>query len=138
MALANADLIFLDPDNGLEVASQPRGRKDSSKYVFWDEVESLWKQGTSLLLFQHFARENREDHTARLAAELSRRAPGTEISALTSSNVLFLLACNLSTKCRRPVPFASYGTAGARRFVRRSAQTYQRLFLLALKGLFVG
>ena len=29
-----ADLVFFDPDNGIEVKSIPRGRKSSSKYVY--------------------------------------------------------------------------------------------------------
>lgn len=39
---ARNELIFLDPDNGLEVRSRPFGRKYSSKYAFWHEVERLW------------------------------------------------------------------------------------------------
>lgn len=90
--LSAADLLFFDPDNGLEISSKPKGRKDSRKYVFWDEVELGWKQGASLLIFQHFARETRTKHVARLAVELEVRAPGSTVTPLVTSNVLFLLA----------------------------------------------
>lgn len=33
----DADLVFFDPDNGLEV-SLPKGRKNSSKYLYLDEA----------------------------------------------------------------------------------------------------
>lgn len=89
--LSEADLLFFDPDNGLEISSKPKGRKDSSKYVFWDEVELGWKQGASLLIFQHFGRETRTKHVARLAFELEVRAPGSTVTPLITSNVLFLL-----------------------------------------------
>jgi len=42
--------IFLDPDNGLEIKSKPYGRKDSSKFLYWREVEELWQNGKSLLI----------------------------------------------------------------------------------------
>lgn len=90
--LAESDIIFFDPDNGLEVQSKPKGRKDSSKYIFWDEVEEAGSSGASVLIFQHFARENRKAHVARLSTELKARAPGATVTPFITSNVLFLLA----------------------------------------------
>ena len=90
--LSSSDIIFFDPDNGLQVASKPKGRKDSSKYIFWDELEQTWNMGASLLVFQHFAREKRSEHAARLASQLLARAPGSNITRLTTPSVLFLLA----------------------------------------------
>ena len=37
-ASTNRDLVFLDPDNGLEIKSRSYGRKDSSKLLYWREV----------------------------------------------------------------------------------------------------
>lgn len=36
------DLIFLDPDNGIETKSVKKGKKNSSKYIYLDEVGQLW------------------------------------------------------------------------------------------------
>jgi hypothetical protein len=36
--LAQADLVFFDPDNGFEVPSCKIGRKGSNKFVGYDEV----------------------------------------------------------------------------------------------------
>ena len=32
------DLIFFDPDNGMEVKSKPSGKAGSSKYLYWPEL----------------------------------------------------------------------------------------------------
>ena len=50
----SSDLIFFDPDNSLEVKSKPKGKKDSFKYLYWDEVVKMCKLGYSLLIYQHF------------------------------------------------------------------------------------
>ena len=42
-----SELIFLDPDNGLEIKSKPYGRMDSRKFVYWREIEGM---GSSLRL----------------------------------------------------------------------------------------
>lgn len=91
-SLKDADVIFLDPDNGIEVKSVARGAKNSRKYVYWMELERLWNEGHSLLVFQHFTREPRDAITRRLTADLSARTNGAQIAALTTSHVLFLSA----------------------------------------------
>ncbi len=94
VALAGTELVFFDPDNGIEVMSKPRGRKGSSKYVYWDELVHVWERGASLLVFQHFAREKRDSHVLRLSHDLARRILGARVVSIRSSNVLFLLACH--------------------------------------------
>jgi hypothetical protein len=54
------DLVFFDPDNGIEIKSVPRGRKSSSKYVYWDEIRASYDAGHSLMIYQHFPRRPRE------------------------------------------------------------------------------
>jgi len=87
-----SDLVFLDPDNGLEVKSNPYGGKSSSKYLYWREVESLWSLGKSLLIYQHFIRENRANFTRRMMEALKDKTPGSVVGAFSTSHVLFLLA----------------------------------------------
>lgn len=91
-AAAGVDLVFLDPDNGVEVRSKPAGRKDSSKYVRWVEVEDLWSAGCSVLIYQHFCREKRQAFAVRLMAELRARTGAGTVGALETPHVLFLLA----------------------------------------------
>lgn len=89
--LESADLLFFDPDNGIEVKSRPYGRTGSSKHIYWDEIEAAWAVGRSLLIFQHFTREKRKQYVSRLLEQLSRHTSGRTL-AFVSSNVVYLLA----------------------------------------------
>ena len=90
--LASADLVFFDPDNGLEVSSVGYGKRGSRKYVYWREVGATWARGHSILVFQHFNRTARRPFIARLTADLKRRTSGAHVAALATSHVLFLFA----------------------------------------------
>ncbi|MGQ9663671.1 MAG: hypothetical protein ACUVWX_15280, partial [Kiritimatiellia bacterium] len=91
-AAAGVDLVFMDPDNGIEVRSRPVGRKGSSKYVTWHEIEWVWKASCSVLIYQHFRREPRQDFAERLAEELRSRTGAGFVEAFRTPRVLFLLA----------------------------------------------
>jgi hypothetical protein len=86
------DLVFLDPDNGIEVPSKPVGRERSSKYVTWQEIQALWEAGYSLLIYQHFRREARDAFARRLVSELRERTGAGFTEAFLTPHVLFLLA----------------------------------------------
>jgi hypothetical protein len=86
------DFVFLDPDNGLEVKSKPYGRKNSSKFVYWREIEELWSSRKSLLIYQHFIRENRAKFTQRMLEELKNATPCSLVESFSTSNVVFLMA----------------------------------------------
>jgi len=90
---SGVDLVFLDPDNGIEVPSKPIGRKGSSKYVAWAEIEGLWNSnsGSSILIYQHFRREPRGQFAKRIASELQKRTGAVYTEAIRTSHVLFLL-----------------------------------------------
>jgi hypothetical protein len=84
-------VTFFDPDNGFEVSSKPRGLRDSSKYIYWSEVEETFRLGHSVIVFQHFARQERSAHLSRLLDHL-RETTGSEAFALRSAHVAFLCA----------------------------------------------
>jgi hypothetical protein len=42
-------IIFFDPDNGLEVASVKKGSRKSSKFIYFDELESFLIEGKTLI-----------------------------------------------------------------------------------------
>ncbi len=86
------DMVFLDPDNGLEVRSKPCGRKGSSKYLYWREVRPLWASGKSLLIFQHFTRETRMQFIPKMRDALRCAAPGSFAVAFSTARVVFLMA----------------------------------------------
>jgi hypothetical protein len=89
---AGCDLVFFDPDNGLEVGSTLRGRKDSRKYLYWEEVCNTFATGSSVLIYQHFIREKRAGYIARMTSELRARTRAATVFSFTTPHVLFLLA----------------------------------------------
>jgi hypothetical protein len=91
-AVSEHDLVFLDPDNGMQVRSKPSGRKDSSKYALWSEVSAITSAGSSALIYQHFRREERSVFAARMMTELSEQTGLPLIEAFRTPHVLFLLA----------------------------------------------
>jgi len=95
-AARGVDLVFLDPDNGIEVPSRPIGRKGSSKYVAWDELLSLWRLGRSLLIYQHFPKRPHKEFAQAIASKLRYRTRAPLVKALRTANVVFLLACQES------------------------------------------
>lgn len=82
-------LVFFDPDNGLEIASKRRGRKDSNKFLYWDEMERL-AAGRSLLIFQHWNRTARDELVAMMREQLLARFPDHRIFDLRGPKVLYL------------------------------------------------
>jgi hypothetical protein len=64
-ATVGADVVFLDPDNGIEVRSVPKRAPKAGKYVFWNEIEALWARGQSLVIYHHLNRTT----TVRLQTE---------------------------------------------------------------------
>jgi hypothetical protein len=69
-ATASSEIVFFDPDNGLETASVQRHAPKSGKYVFWDELLPFWKRGQSLVIYHHL---NRTATVARQADVLKER-----------------------------------------------------------------
>lgn len=86
------DCVFLDPDNGLEVKSKAYGGKDSPKFLYWREVEALWASGKSLLIYQHFIRENRLNFIQRMLETLRNATSGSFVEAFSTPHVVFLMA----------------------------------------------
>jgi hypothetical protein len=90
---ADRDLVFFDPDNGLEVKAVPIGRKRSNKYVFEGEIGDHYRAGRSVLIYQHFPRHvTREACIGNAANRLATRLPGVSIWSIVTAHVVFLLA----------------------------------------------
>lgn len=89
-ALTATELIFFDPDNGLEVALR-KGRKGSSKFLYLDEVAAFYGAGKSLLIYQHFPRIEREAFIGECAVRLRAVAPDAALWAFRTAHVVFLL-----------------------------------------------
>ena len=86
-----AGLVFFDPDNGLEVKSVPRGRKSSSKYVYWDEVKASYLAGHSLMIYQHFPRRPRQPFLQNLVRRFRDFVTARQVFSYCTFHVAFLL-----------------------------------------------
>ena len=52
----DAEIVFFDPDNGLEVPSRSCRSLMGSKYVYYDDLQSCWERGQSLVVYHHVGR----------------------------------------------------------------------------------
>ena len=55
VALKDADLIFMDPDNGL-LEGKTNGRKDAEKYILPEEIERYFLAGHNVVYYCHKGR----------------------------------------------------------------------------------
>ena len=75
-ATGPADLVFLDPDNGIECKSVGRAALKGPKYVFWDEIESFVRFGKSVVVYHHLGRScSWREQVARLLEQFRERMP---------------------------------------------------------------
>lgn len=86
-----ADLIFFDPDNGLQVKSVPLGRTNSSKYLYWSEVKISYRAGHSILIYQHFPRMQRESYIHNLVQQFKAITNVGRIFYYKTRHVVFFL-----------------------------------------------
>lgn len=89
--LTTADLIFFDPDNGLEIKSCPFGRRQSNKFLFWRELTKTFAAGHSVLVYQHFPRVAREQFIQRIASEAARQTGAIDTLVFQTAHTFFLL-----------------------------------------------
>jgi hypothetical protein len=66
----DCNLVFFDPDNGLETPSVRRAHPKSGKYIFWTELASFWNRGNTLVIYHHL---NRTASVAQQVAVLRNR-----------------------------------------------------------------
>jgi hypothetical protein len=104
-AFERVDFVFFDPDNGLEI-SLPKGRKNSAKYLYLDEVSRFYSSGKSLLIYQHFPRVERRAFLASCIERLRRAAPGAVLWVFTTAHVVFFLVVHPEGPARLAVAAA--------------------------------
>lgn len=63
--LHNQDVIFLDPDNGLEVKSTNPYSKNGNKYTTYKEAADYYVQGATVIIYNHRDRKPEEDYLKR-------------------------------------------------------------------------
>lgn len=63
--LQDCDVVFFDPDNGLETPSTGKCSDKAVKYVYIDELSKYFSRGQSLIIYNHRCREKREKYEQR-------------------------------------------------------------------------
>jgi hypothetical protein len=80
---SGADLVFVDPDNGLECAVG-RFTKNGPKYVYYSDIDALCRLESTLVIYHHLSRQGSatEQVKRRANALRERIPPGYALSAL--------------------------------------------------------
>lgn len=65
LTLAESELIFLDPDNGLETKSVSPTAIKGPKYVAMSELEDYVRIGKSIIFYNHRSRKTEEEYLER-------------------------------------------------------------------------
>jgi hypothetical protein len=83
-AAAGCDLVFCDPDNGLQTPSIDRQNPKAAKYIFYDEVKQFLSVTDTLVIYHHLGRrDTHSDQILRRTADLQELAgPGRRVLTL--------------------------------------------------------
>ena len=68
--LTRTNLVFMDPDNGLEVKSVGKKSAKSVKYAFYNEVKDYIDAGKSVLVYNHRCRKPEKEYFDDIEKEL--------------------------------------------------------------------
>ena len=63
--LSKQDVIFLDPDNGLEVKSTNPYSKNGNKYTTYQEVADYYAKGSTVIIYNHRDRKPESEYLKR-------------------------------------------------------------------------
>jgi hypothetical protein len=85
------DLLFFDPDIGLEVKNAPAGKERSSKHLYFDEVSRAFDKMHSILIFQFFRQIAPQAVLHRKTEEIFQRLHVGEIASFRTPSVIFFL-----------------------------------------------
>lgn len=77
----NCNIVFFDPDNGIEVKSVGKKSKKAFKYVYLDELKRYYDSGKSLIVYQH--KDRTKDCYSRKLKLLKQRFINSQIFYLS-------------------------------------------------------
>jgi hypothetical protein len=77
--LSSCNLIFYDPDNGIEIESVKKHHKRAGKYVFYDEISNYYNKCKSLIIYNHRSMEENDNYLRRFRKISERIAVNTKI-----------------------------------------------------------
>jgi hypothetical protein len=77
--LSSCNLIFYDPDNGIEIKSVKKHHKKAGKYVFYDEISKCYEKAKSLIIYNHASHEMKDNYLNRFRLIADKIAINTKI-----------------------------------------------------------
>ncbi len=88
------DLIFFDPDTGLEIQQPARGNAGSSKHLYFAELVDTFRQEHSLLIYQHLGQRHmrREQYIQERVGQLFEWLPVRLLFEFRTPHVVAFLA----------------------------------------------
>lgn len=70
--LKSADIIFLDPDNGIQTDKVRKTQIKATKYVFKDEIKEYYERGKSLIIYNHRDRKPKSEYDRKITDSLGQ------------------------------------------------------------------
>lgn len=70
--LKSADIIFLDPDNGIQTDKVRKTQIKAIKYVFKDEIKEYYELGKSLIIYNHRDRKPKSEYDRKITGSLGQ------------------------------------------------------------------
>jgi hypothetical protein len=92
--LREQDLIFFDPDNGIEVAGTTN--KNKYKYISFRLIKKFWDMGKSLIIFQYERSPKQTDEKIEIMYKLLRQEPN--IITVKKGSVKYICIINGSVE----------------------------------------
>lgn len=66
--LGDADIVFLDPDNGIQTSNVRKTKAEAVKYVFSDEIDQYYNGKKTVIIYNHRDRTPQEKYEERFIA----------------------------------------------------------------------
>lgn len=96
--LQRAKIIYVDPDNGLEVKSQHIGGPNGNKYISYEEINHYFNLGHSLIIYNHRDRKPHDVYLNRfklIQETLDTKLVYLRFSRYSVRDYLFVLQDNI-------------------------------------------
>ena len=76
VATRHCEMVFLDPDNGMETPSVGKRSPKAGKYIYWEELDPFVRREQSMIIYHHLNRTERsETQVDKLGARFRERLP---------------------------------------------------------------
>jgi hypothetical protein len=96
--LQDADVVFLDPDNGMLVDSVGKSTAKSIKYAFYEEVADYFRRGQSVLIYNHRSRKQEAQYFHEICSKLQ------EVTGVPENDILKITFPKCSVRDYLAVP----------------------------------